>query len=188
LKEDLSFLSQEEEEVSEDSLKEISELTHVLVDLRKDINQAEDQLKELKENERVLSREDIPNLILAIGITSITLDTGEKVSIEEDLYVVLPKKDFTKRNESLKWIAKNGGGGLIKEEVVVEDPENNLLKFLIKEDIPFDKNKGIHPATLKSFIKSKLGITKGSLQEVELSDIPKELNVFMFKKTKINQP
>ena len=183
VKEDTSFLEGEKEN-GLDILEELSNYADAVVNIHKDISETEELIKGMKKEERKLSEEDIPNLMLSKGLTSISLESGETIVVTEDLTAALPK-DPTNRKIVLKWLIDNGGSGMIKEEINIEEPEKLLLTYLIDNRIPFDKIFNVHHATLKSFLKSKLGITKGSLQEVELGDIPKEVNVFVYRKTKI---
>ena len=85
------FLNDIEIKEDEDSLKQVSRYAFELNDLRKQINLAEERLKELKKNELKLSNEEIPDLLLSMGLTSISLETGEKITIEENIRVSLPK-------------------------------------------------------------------------------------------------
>jgi len=183
MKQDFKFLEGKDSPAT-DVLKEISTAVNILIDIRKDIDHMEDQLKDLKKDETQLSQEDVPNLLLERGLTSITLESGEKIEISEDLHTSLPK-DPIKRKVVLRWLINNGGSGMIKEEVKIEEPEKSLIDYLIEEDIPFERIHDIHNSTLRAFFKSKLGISKGSLQEIEIGDIPKEASIFVFKKTKI---
>ncbi len=182
-KQDFKFLEGKDSPAT-DVLKEISRAVNALLNVRKDIDQLEEQLKVIKKDEVQLSQEEVPNLLLERGLTSITLESGEKIEISEDLHASL-SKDPTKRKIVLKWLVKNGGAGMIKEELTVEEPEKSLLDYLVEEEIPFAKIFDVHHSSLRAFLKSKLGITKGSLQEIEIGDIPKEANIFVFKKTKI---
>jgi len=180
---DLDFL-EPNDTMERDVLTDLSHLAQELVTTRKDINLIEESLKLAKELERKLSQEDIPNLLLQRGLMSITLDTGEKIEVAEDVTASLPK-DFIKRKIVLRWLIKNGGGPLIKEELRVEEPEKALMQYLEEMDIPYENIRDVHHSTFKAFFRSKLGITKGSLQEIEVGDVPKEVNLFVFKKTKI---
>ena len=180
--EDMGFLV--EEEVTEDVLSTIAKQAQLLLDMRKDIVMMEESLAMLQKEEKVLSQEDIPALLLEQGVTSITLETGEKIEVVEEVYATLVKDPF-KRNKVLRWIAENGGAAMIKKELVVEEPENSILDFLNEKEIPYKTTKGVHHSTLRAWWRSKLGMAKGSLQEIELGDITKEASVFIYKKTKI---
>jgi len=173
-----------DKKITQDSLTEIAETAKRLIAVRKDIAMMEINLETLKKKEKALSQETMPDLLLEHGLTSITLETGEKITITEEVYSTLAK-DPIKRRFVLKWIVKNGGAAIIKKLCTVEEPEKVLIDFLNEMDIPYDATQDIHHSTLRAWWRSKLGITKGSLQEIEVGDIPKEASVFIYKKTKI---
>jgi len=179
------FLEHVESPTPENDLKKLSKLSIFLKEKRKIIALLEMQLAEAKENERQLSQEEIPMLLLRNSVTSINLEDGSKVSIQEKIRVSLPKKDFIKRNTVMKWIIENGGANIIKRELKIEEPEKGVIDFLKENNIFFEDKKDIHASTLKAWLSSKLGMSKNSLQEIEVGDVPIEANLFIFKETKI---
>ena len=187
MSEELGFLSDNENEEGEvqDLLKRVTALAQKLVDTRHDISLLETQKKDLEKLEKKLSQEEIPSLLLQQGLTSIELEGGVTISVREDIFVTIPK-DPEKQKEAFTWLIQNGGLGMIKEQTIIEEPEKEIIDFLKERRVPFEQNKTVHAMTLKSFFKSKLGITKGSLQEIEIGDVPKCLNLFIYKKTKIS--
>lgn len=180
------FLEQDEEFNTEDSpmLKELGLLVEALKDTQEEIADIEEDLKKLKEKERELSREEIPTLLLSNGMKSIELQEGGKLIVNEKLTCALPK-DPVKRKTCLRWIISQNGSGIISNDIIINDPEKSLLEELKKQGIPISKQHNVNAATLKSFVSGLLGIKKGSLPKIELSDIPSELNVFIYKETKI---
>jgi len=182
MKNDLEFLANNEP--SKSALMFITENARMLINIRKDIALMEEQLERMKKDEKVFSQETIPSSLLEYGLTSITLETGEKITIVEEVYSSLAKDPIIRRRV-LKWIVKNGGAAIIKKLCTVEEPEKVLIDFLNEKDIPYDSTQDIHHSTLRAWWRSKLGITKGSLQEIEVGDIPEEASVFIYKKTKI---
>ena len=167
------------------TLLKLSSLCKMLKENRKSINHLEMQLAEAKENERLLSQEEIPMLLLSNGIDSLSLEDGSKVSIQEKLRISLPKKDQMKRSLIMKWIINNGGASIIKRELKIEEPEKGVIDFLKENNVFFEDKKDIHSSTLKAWLSSKLGMSKNSLQEIEIGDVPPEANLFIFKETKI---
>jgi len=179
------FLENIETSTPEDDLKKLSKLSIFLKEKRKIISQLEMQLAEAKENERQLSQEEIPMLLLKNNITSVNLEDGSEVSIQEKIRVSLPKKDVMKRITIMKWIIENGGANIIKRELKIEEPEKGVIDFLKENNVFFEDKKDIHASTLKAWFSSKLGMSKNSLQEIEIGDVPIEANLFIFKETKI---
>ena len=185
--ESVNFLEEEPKVMGGIVLKELSEKVTKLIQKRKDINFAEDKLKEIKKEEEELSRQAIPQLLLSCGLSSISLSSGEKIEIIEKLTVSIPKKDEENRKKVMKWLIKIGGANLIKQELKVEEPEQSIINFLQKEGIPFMNLHSVNARSFTAFLNAKLGMKKGSLQELELADIPKEVNPFVYKETKIKE-
>jgi hypothetical protein len=184
-KENVDFLN----DVNEDpkDLKQLSKLCKDLSEHRELIAATEMQLSELKDKERKLSQEAIPDLLLTNGLSALTLDDGSKVELKESLKVALPKTDNFKRAKAFQWITNNGGSDIIKDAITINEPEQDTINLLNENDIPYAAKRDIHHSTLKAWVSRKLGITKNSLQEINISDIPKELNVFIYKETKIKK-
>lgn len=185
MSDDMGFLKENENGTDLSTIRELGDKCKILIESRKDIERAKFELSKLEEKERTLSREEIPNLLLQTGLTEIKLESGEKVMIQEKLACSLPKRDLEKRNNVLKFIIENGGGHIIKRNLIIEDPEQLILDFLNENKIPFENKKDIHSSTLRAWFSDKLGLKKNSLQELELQDIPKEANVFVYNETKI---
>ncbi|MEJ2248063.1 MAG: hypothetical protein P8Y70_00200 [Candidatus Lokiarchaeota archaeon] len=179
---DLSFLN-EDKQIEKSELQELVVLCDKLRYVEKEIQKYEDYLATLKNRKRKLSSEEIPNFLLTKGISSLTLENGLKISIKEQVYISLPKKDLSKRKSALKWIIEKGGANIIKNEVRIEDPENRVLKLLKDNNVLFNQFQDIHSSTIKAWISRKLGVSKNSIQEIELSEIPNELNVYIDKQT-----
>ena len=168
----------------DDILVELGEKVQALLASRKQLEFLADKMKEEAEKEKALSQEEIPNLVLSRGLSEIKLATGEKVIITEGLFCGVPK-DPIKKRIVLKWLSKNQGEHLIKREVTVEEPEEHILKYLKDKGIPFIDQMNVNTGSLKAFLSAQLGMKKGSLQVIELGEIPSEANPFVLKKTKI---
>lgn len=171
----------------DDILTELSEKVTKLIQKRKDIDFAEVKLKEMNVQEKELSQEEIPQLLLSRGLSSISLSTGEKIDIIEKLTASIPKRNEENKSKVLKWLIENDGGNLIKQELKVEEPEKLIIDFLQEKGIPFTNLPSVNVNSFKAFLNAKLGLKKGSLQELELSDIPKEANPYLYKETKIKE-
>ena len=182
---ELDFLEKDTQNVELKTIELLGGKCRLLKEKRKEINQAEMHLSELKKQEETLSREEIPDLLLQTGLTEIKLESGERVEIKEKIACSLPKKDTGKRKIVLNFIIEQGGEHIIKRKLSVEEPEEFIITFLQEKRIPYSDIKDIHASTLKAWFSEKLGIKKNSLQELELQDIPKEANVFVYKETNI---
>lgn len=182
---DVVFL--EGQEKVADILEELADKVNKLIQKRADIAFSEVKLKEMNVQEKSLSQDEIPQLLLSRGLSSISLSTGEKIDIIEKLAASIPKRDEIKKSKVLKWLIENGGGNLIKQELKVEEPEKVIVDFLQEKGIPFTNLPSVNSNSFKAFLNAKLGLKKGSLQELELGDIPEEVNPYLYKETKIKK-
>lgn len=180
---DLSFL--ESTELDKNSLNKLSEKVNNLKRIRKEIAQHEEMLKELKKLESTISGEEIPSFMAQFGIDSLTLDDGSGLTIKEDLSVSLPKLDPIKRKLIMDWISENGGRHLIKDNVTIEDVDETIMEALQDLNCYYTRKKDINPQSLKAFFRDLLGMKKNTVQKVELTDIPVEANLFVYRETKI---
>ena len=181
---DLQFLEQEPEKTEDKELKEVSSLVARLNERRLQIALLVEQISNIKKEERALSEEEIPNFMKSRGLTSIVTTEGFKVTVKEDLKAYLPKNPI-ERNIALRWIAENGGAGIIKEKVQVDDPEQEVVEWLKYNSVPFQYLRDVNNRTMVAFMKSLLGISKGSLQTIEFGDIPPQLKPYVYNKTTI---
>jgi hypothetical protein len=173
-------------ESSKATLTELSTYCKELRDTKAKLETALAEADTLKKKADKLSKEIIPDFMSALGFSSIKLETGETVEVIEDIAVSLPKEDLYKRLEALRYISSlNGGASIIKDEVVISEASQGVKDWLKTIECSFVENRTIHPATLKAFIKGLLGLKKNTPATIELASIPKDLNVYIYKETKI---
>lgn len=168
--------------MEKEELKNLSDLCTALKDKRSEIEMLENLLKQSKEEERILSEEQIPLLLDEIGLESVSLSSGEKITIKNDLFVKIPEEN---KEACFDWLTKTGNEAIIKADVSCsfgkgefEEAEKVFLKLFEKYPQSSIK-KGVHPSTLKAFLKRR--------QENE-SDVPFELfGAHFVRKTEIKQ-
>lgn len=120
----------------------------------------------------------MPTIMADNKVANYTLENGVKVASKTSVYASLPKEDQAARERALKWINEQGGGGLIKDKLVVESPTQDLIDS-VKGKFPMERLRDVHPATLKSFVSDLLGYKKGSVAKVTEDEIPPELHVYV---------
>ena len=120
----------------------------------------------------------MPNIMAENKVANYTLENGVKVTSKTSVYASLPKDDPIARERALKWVNEQGGGGLIKDKLVVESPTQDLIDS-VKGKFPMERLQDVHPATLKSFVSDLLGYKKGSVAKVTEDEIPPELHVYI---------
>lgn len=151
------------------SLDDMAELVRALLNSKMQVEEAEANLKILKENLRVLSEETIPSAMQELGLQSLVLETGQKIKISQDVYAAIPENG---KPAAYNWLADNGFGGLIKTEVAVEfgkSERDKAVKFcarLLDQNMLPLMYESVHHSTLKAFLKEQ--IANGSNIPLEL--------------------
>ena len=82
---------------------------------------AEENLKQLKKQEEVLSGEVIPTMMTEMNISTMKLADGSAIEIKPVHGASIP---VAKKEEAFKWLRDNGLGDLIKNEVTVSFGRN----------------------------------------------------------------
>ena len=135
-------------------------------------------LKQVNKEYDYLTSVIMPGIMSKNKVATYTLENGVKVSSKTSVYASLPKEDPIARERALKWVNEQGGGGLIKDKLVVESPTQDLIDS-VKGKFPMERLQDIHPASLKAFVSDLLGYKKGSVARLTEDEVPPELHVFV---------
>lgn len=135
-------------------------------------------LKQVNKEYDCLTSVIMPSIMAKNKVATYTLENGVKVSSKTSVFASLPKEDPIARERALKWINEQGGGGLIKDKLVVESPTQDLIDS-VKGKFPMERLQDVHPATLKAFVTDLLGYKKGSVARVTEDEVPPELHVYI---------
>lgn len=141
------------------SLDQMAALARALVDADGSVEQAELNLKEAKERARVLREETIPSAMQELGLEELKLDTGQKLSVKQDVYASIPS---AQKDAAFQWLEDNGFGGLIKVEVAADfrkgEAENAmaLFKELQERGLQVGFDQSVHAQSLKAFLREQL--------------------------------
>ena len=145
--------------VDTDKVKSISELCNRLLDLQEQARRIEENLKSKNDEIRVLSEQEIPNLMQEAGVSEFKLADGSSVSIKPFYAAKIP---VSKTDEAFQWLTGNGYGDLIKNTVSLNfgKSEDNLANSLV-EDLKskghnVSQKKKVEPQTLKAFVKEAI--------------------------------
>lgn len=140
-------------------LTQLSKLVNSAAQCNRQIAVLEEKLKEAKENLKTLTEQDIPDLMMNIGMTEVRTKEGNVVTIRN--MVACSITDET-RDEALGWLRSNGHDGIIKSTVVAEFGRGmdamraKIIKRLAELNIPAQAKETVHPQTLKAFVKETL--------------------------------
>jgi hypothetical protein len=142
-------------------LSELSVLCKYLVQLDKEILEAEKHVSQLKRDRQAFSREHIPDLMADIGLHELTLDDGSSVGIVRKYYANISAERSEKAHT---WLRENGQESLIKITLGrtfgagLEDKVDKLVmeNFFKENEIEYETKEAVHPQTLKAFVKAQI--------------------------------
>lgn len=146
-----------------DNLKRIRTLADEMLRLKDGIEQAEIELKAMKDACRKIEELDLPELMDEVGMSEFKMGDGRVISIENKVYASIPKD---RQDEAFSWLRKRKLDGIIKRTITVvfgkgEDKkarhvERNLHRYKSLVDNSIVSSETIHPQTLKAFARKAL--------------------------------
>jgi len=140
-------------------LKRLSAMGRLLVAVQTQESELEGKLKKVKAERLQLEREDLPQLMIEVGMSEFRLEDGTIIRMEEDCDARINDKT---REQAFGWLIANGYGGLIKTEVAVKfgrgDHENALKvsNHLSQDYEEVELKETVHHSTLKAFVKEQM--------------------------------
>ncbi len=145
--------------IKDDQLKTVSNLAEYQLILENKIKQAEEDLSTLKEQYKQVSQTDLPEALAETGLSEIKLTDGSKISVQQFYNASIPKDNV---DEAFAWLRNNGHADLIKNTVACsfgrgEDGDAKVLKEeLTKIGVSYTEKVGVHPQTLKAFVREQV--------------------------------
>jgi hypothetical protein len=140
-------------------LSRVTELSLLMAMQKSKVEALEEDLARAKEAFRRTAEEDLPELMREIGLASIKLEDGSSVEVRDEVDAALTAD---KKAAALDWLQANGFGGIIKTTVSVafdKSEREHALETrnrLHEQGLQAELNEGVHPSTLKSFVKEQL--------------------------------
>jgi len=145
------------------TLDEMASLARGLLDAQKAVADAEKALSKAKEHARVLTEETIPSAMQELGVKKLVLDTGQTLTLSQEVYASIPEDG---REKAFDWLEENGFGSIIKTEVTaaygkggVEDAVK-LTEELKERGLNVEFSRNVHAQTLKAFLREQLAKAK----------------------------
>ena len=160
----------------EEDLSTITSLARMQIDYQREIEKAELSLKDLREKLRKIEQEDQPEAILATGLRSLTLESGQKITISDEITATIKADN---KEEAFGWIRGQGYGSLIKHDVNTqfkkgeEEAARHFIDYLQDNGFAYSDKESIHWQTLRKFAKD--------LME-EGKPLPPEIDIYEYKK------
>ena len=96
--------------------KDIAQSCNELLELQKQIEQVEQDLKKLKDDERLYSEKQIPDLMQQAGISELKLADGSSVKIRPSYHAKIADRN---KSEAFTWLRNNNAGDIIKNDLTV---------------------------------------------------------------------
>lgn len=183
MEQDFSYLDDYVPE-KETALSEVMRLVDALMEMQHKVELAEKELYDVKKEERRLREEIIPSYMKQHNLEELVLSNGKKVTITDELSLAVPS-DEQKRKVLFSFIAEHGGGDLIKEKIVFEDADEEILNVLEQKGITYERSLTVNTNSLKAWMKRALGMTKGSVARLKPEEVPQEANLWLYCNTKI---
>ena len=163
--EDYSYL--EINQADAQVLSKLKEMGEHLKELKMKQLLAEEEADKAKKAYEHFANVIIPAQMHACGVDSITLSSGGTLSVTHKFYCQ-PNKNPEDRKKIYEWLKKYNGEHLLKKTASVASDD---ISKLTNAGIPFIENNDVNTQSLKSFIKSGLGLSDGP-QQFDLQDIP----------------
>lgn len=165
------------------TLEKLVDLAEALQAKDKEVVEAEDVLSKLKNEADTLRHRTIPAIMDRLKMESFTLSDGSSIVVKKDIKCGLTVE---RKPAGLQWIRARGDDGIIKTELSLsfgkgdEVKAKEAEKVLREQGFAPEVSEGVHPQTLKSYVKERM----------EAGDnIPLDtFGVFEFKEAQIKLP
>lgn len=147
-------------EASNEQIQSISLMIKRLQGLKEEIESLNKRSAELSKSYEILAKRDLPEAMRVAGMSQFTTDNGFKVSIKEDIFASIAEKN---KQAAFAWLAEHGFGDLIKTSVDVSfgrgehERVAELLNNLNEHGYQnYGLKEGVHPGTLKAFLREQI--------------------------------
>lgn len=147
------------EAVDQSGLKSIAGIARAVRDQEDLVQRLESDLKAAKKSLLKLTDEDLPAMLLELGLSSFELDDGSKVTVRPT-YGAHIKAD--NKETAFDWLRANDYGDLIKNTVSCqfgrgEDHEAvEFMEYAQKLGYAAEQKTDVHPSTLKAWVKERV--------------------------------
>jgi len=174
---------------SEGDLAKLAAMAKVLRQKRSDAEELASKLAAKNAEIKEIEENDLPKLMLDIGMSEFSLTGGGKVELKTEHYCSITQE---KSLSCFKWLRDNNHGAIIKRTLQTvfgkgDDDTADKIARLIKADAPkakFSDKEGVHASTLKAFLKEQ--IKKGKFEEG--SEEAQLFNLFVRRYAVIEMP
>lgn len=181
---DYSVFEQIENKQDETTLEYLVKKAEELSELNLAIEEMEDSLSNLKKHATNIAQKEIPELLDELGLKTLELKDGSKLSVKEFINGSLPK-DPLAFEQAISWLIDNDLESIIKTDVTLkfgkgeEEEAKELVESLREQGYDPAEKYGVHAQTLASAIRELdkngvdvpfelLGLYKGKKAEIKV--------------------
>ncbi len=165
-----------------DNIQSLADQVERLQTLQREVDSAEEQLKQKKKNLEQISGEVIPTMMSEMGLSHLKLMDGSSVDVKPHYSATITQAN---KEAAFNWLRNNGLGDIIKNEISVSFGRNEDTRAADYADLakshgfqPTQKLK-VEPMTLKALVRERIEAGK---------EMPTEIfNVFIGNKTTIKR-
>ena len=147
------------ETLSTEGLATVAEIARAVRQKEEEVQLLQLAVKKAKTELLKLTDEDLPNLILELGVRDFTLADGSKVELRTT-YGAHIKVD--NREEAFAWLKKAGHDDIIKNVASCqfgrgeEAQAVDFVKLAESQGLPVLQKRDVHPSTLKAFVRERV--------------------------------
>lgn len=172
---------------SDSSVKRISELAQLQLQLEAELADAEEKFKAAAERLRQIQERELPDALAAAGVEELKLDNGAKLTVKEDLKISVGQERMP---GVCSWLRKNKHDDIIKRECTISLPKGTDPKLIARIEkglkalqVDYSIAENVHSQTLKALLKEQMADPKKA-KNINLPDF----GAFPFKKAVIKLP
>jgi|TARA_R100000654_G_scaffold6074_2_gene16226 hypothetical protein len=146
-------------DISQDSVKSISEKCNHLKDLNRQIEQEEEKLSLLKHKARDMEERVIPEMMQEAGVSLLKLADGSTVEVKPFYAAKIPE---SRVDEAFSWLRNRGHEDLIKNTITAsfgrgqDNQVSELVKVCEDNGFAYNKKEKVEPMTLKAFVREQV--------------------------------
>jgi hypothetical protein len=149
---------------------EITNLVRQVQSVDEEIAALEQALKERQGWRRKLTEDMLPSAFDEAGVAEVTLPSGARIRIVENLYASIPKKS---KAEAVAWLEAHGLGSLVALEVIAQFGKGEQTAARHAADML--RSLGLSPAYSESVNTSSV---KAAIKELMSQGVDVPLDVF----------
>lgn len=110
----------------------------------------EEQVKANNERIQYLATKLIPDMMMSIGMTEVTLSTGRRITLKPDIHASVSKERMA---AVLDYLRANNMDSIAKQFIKMDVA---FAEAIEQTGMPFTREATIHPSTLLAFVKERL--------------------------------